>query len=211
MIATLSHSSSTSARMWLESRIVIPCAARRLTRSRMSRIPAGSRPVVGSSSRSSFGSRSSAAAQVDELEHLVDARLGGAAVEVGQQAQVAPAGQVRVEARSLDEAGDAVEGARAVVERVAPEQPHGAFRRPDQAEQHAQRRRLPRAVRAEVAEDVARLHRQVDVVDRDDLAVPLDETARLDRTRGLAHLSAVAAACAAAAGIDPARTYDTPP
>src|SRR3954453_3330439 len=48
-IASRSHSSSTSSMMWLESRTVIPWSARRRTRWRMSRIPPGSRPVVGSS------------------------------------------------------------------------------------------------------------------------------------------------------------------
>ena len=47
---------------WLESRIVMPSEASRFTSSRMSRMPAGSSPVVGSSSSSSFGSRRSDAA-----------------------------------------------------------------------------------------------------------------------------------------------------
>src|SRR3954453_5736760 len=55
MIATRLQSSSTSARMWLERRIVIPSPARRFTSSRMSRIPAGSSPVVGSPSSRSCG------------------------------------------------------------------------------------------------------------------------------------------------------------
>ena len=91
-----------------------------------------------------------------------------AAVEVGEQAQVPAAREVRIEPRPLDEAGDAVERARALDERVAPEEPRAPLGRADQAEQHAQRRRLPRAVRAEVAEHVAALDRQVDVVDGDD-------------------------------------------
>ena len=129
---------------------------------------------------------------------------------VGEQPQVPAAGEVRVEARPLDEAGDAVERARAVDERIAAEELRVARRRADQPEQHPQRRRLARAVRAEVAEDVAALDGQVDVVDRDDLAVALDEPARFDRRR-VAHLSARAAASAAAVGIDPASTYETPP
>ena len=122
-----------------------------------------------------------AVAQLDHLEHLLDARARVAAVEIGEQPQVLPAREVRVEPRPLDEAGDAVERSRADVERVAAEEASVSLGRPDQSEQHAQRRRLPRAVRPEVAEDVAALDRQVDVVDRDDLAVALDETARFDR------------------------------
>ena len=130
MIATRLQSSSTSARMWLESRIVIPSPASRFTSSRMSRMPAGSSPVVGSSSSSSFGSRKQrrgdpeplphpvrvpadlvlrAVRELDEVEHLVDARRRSSAVEVGEQAKVAAPGEVRVEARAFDEAGDTVE------------------------------------------------------------------------------------------------------
>ena len=118
--------------------------------------------------------------------------------------------EIRVEARALDEARDAVERPRAVDERVAAEELRVPSRRPDQPEHHPQRRRLAGAVRAEVAEDVAALDRQVDAVDRDDLAVALDEPACLDRRR-VAHLSARAAASAAAVGTEPASTYETPP
>ena len=48
------------------------------------------------------------------------------------------------------------------------------------------------------------------MVDGDDLAVALDEPARLDRRR-VAHFTARAAASAAAAGSDPARTKLVPP
>ncbi len=48
------------------------------------------------------------------------------------------------------------------------------------------------------------------MVDRDDLAVALDETAGLDR-RGRAHFTARAAASAAAAGSEPASTKLVPP
>src|SRR5205085_10772159 len=139
------------------------------------------------------------------LEYLLDARARVAVVVVGEQAEVPPAREVGIEARALDEAGDAVERRRAVGERVAPEELHRALRRPDQAEHHPQRRRLARAVRAEVAEDVAPLDGQVDVVDGDDLAVALDEAARRDRRR-VRHLRSRAAVSAAAGGSEPART-----
>ena len=63
-----------------------------------------------------------AVGQLDDVEDLVDAPRGVAAVERRQQLEVLAAGQVGVEARRLDEAGDAVERARAVHERVAPEE-----------------------------------------------------------------------------------------
>jgi hypothetical protein len=71
---------------------------------------------------------------------------------------------------------------------------------PDQAEQHPQRRRLAGAVGPEVAVDVARADREVDVVDGRDLAVALDQSAGLDR-RG--HHSPRAAFSAATGGTEP--------
>ena len=62
MIVTLSQISSTSS-MWCEqSRTVRPRPASRRTSARMSRIPAGSRPLAGSSRTSRLGSRSRLAA-----------------------------------------------------------------------------------------------------------------------------------------------------
>ena len=148
--------------------------------------------------------------ELDEVEYLVDASLGHAAVEVAEQAQVAAAREVRIEARPLDEAGDTVERPGAVDLRVAAEEEREPGRRADQPEQHPQRRGLPRAVRPEIAEDVAALDGQLDVIDRGDLAVALDEPADLDR-RGVAHLSSRAADSAAAVGTEPARTKETPP
>ena len=135
---------------------------------------------------------------------------GDAPVEIAEQAQVAPAGQIRVEARPLDEAGHAVERARSVDQRITPEEPRVALGRPDQPEQHPQRGRLAGAVRPEVAEDVASIDRQVDVVDGDDVAVALDQPSRFEGRR-VAHLSERAADSAAEVGIDPASTYETPP
>src|SRR5579884_2082231 len=151
-----------------------------------------------------------AVGEVDELEHLVDARAGAVAVEVGEQAQVAPARQVGVEPRPLDEPGDAVERPRALDERVASVQLDAARRRPDQAEHHPQRRRLAGAVRAEEAVDVAGVDGQVDLVHGDEVAVALEQGSRRDRRR-VAHASAAASASATAAVTEPASTYATPP
>ncbi len=122
-----------------------------------------------------------AIAQLDRLEHLVDARRRRPAVEVGEQAQVATAGEVRIEPRSFHEAGNAVERPGPELERIAAEQPRVSRSRTNQPEQHAERRGLPRSVRPEVAEHVAALDGQVDMVDGDDLAVALDEATSFDR------------------------------
>ncbi len=97
---------------------------------RMSRMPAGSRPFAGSSSTSSFGvadqrggdpeplahpegvaadAIARAIEQADLVERLVHAAPRRAAIERGEHAQVLAAGEVRVEGRRLDEAGDAAE------------------------------------------------------------------------------------------------------
>ena len=59
---TRSHIASTSARRWLEMKIVVPPSASRRRSSRISRIPDGSSPFVGSSSVSSSGSPTKASA-----------------------------------------------------------------------------------------------------------------------------------------------------
>ena len=62
MIETVSATCSTSARMWLDTRTVLPWSASPRMVLRISRMPAGSRPLVGSSKISRSGSLSSVAA-----------------------------------------------------------------------------------------------------------------------------------------------------
>ena len=100
----------------------------------------------------------------------------------GEQLEVLAAAQIRVEARAFDEAGHAFERAGAVDQRVAAEELHGSLARPDQPEQHPQRRRLAGAVRAEEAVDVAGRDGEIDPGNGRDLPVPLDEAARFDRS-----------------------------
>jgi hypothetical protein len=71
-----------------------------------------------------------------------------------------------------------------LVLRVAAEEPGLAAVGPE-AEQDPQRRRLARPVWPEKAIDVARLDGQIDVVDRGDCAVAVDEAARLDWPLGV--------------------------
>ena len=130
MTASSLHSCSTSTIRWVESRTVSPCSASAPTSRRMSRMPPGSRPFVGSSSSSSRGRRSSAAGQpeplahalgvaadlvvaatgeLDDLEHLLDPLVVPTAVQGREQVEVPAPGQVGVERRRLDEAGHAVQ------------------------------------------------------------------------------------------------------
>src|SRR4029079_9920619 len=62
MIETVSATCSTSSRMWLLTRTVLPCSPSDRIVLRISRMPAGSRPLVGSSKMSISGSLSSVAA-----------------------------------------------------------------------------------------------------------------------------------------------------
>ena len=57
------HSAETSGSRWLDRKMVTPAAFRSISRSRMSLMPRGSRPLVGSSRMSSCGRRTSAAAR----------------------------------------------------------------------------------------------------------------------------------------------------
>jgi hypothetical protein len=123
--------------------------------------------------------------KIDDLEQLVDPRAPAVEVERGEQLKVLAAAQVRIEVGRLDEPGDAVQRLGKLVLRVAAEEPGLAAVGPDQAEQDPQRRRLARPVWPEKAIDVARLDGQIDVVDRGDCAVAVDEAARLDWPLGV--------------------------
>jgi hypothetical protein len=62
MTATRSHIFSASSRRWLDTMTVRPWSASETSSRRISAIPAGSRPLAGSSSTTTSGSRSRAAA-----------------------------------------------------------------------------------------------------------------------------------------------------
>ena len=70
--------------------------------------------------------------------------------------QVGPAGQVRKEAGALDERADRAEHVGTGMHRAALHRDLAAVRL-DQPDDHPQRRRLARAVRAEQADDLAAL------------------------------------------------------
>ena len=114
----------------------------------------------------------------DQLEHLVDA-LGADPGGVGEDAQVVAAGAARVEVGRLQRGADDRHRLRDVVVAVAADG-RGAAGRADQAEQHAQRGRLARAVGAEEAGDAAGLDGEGQAVDGGEVAEPLGQVAHLD-------------------------------
>ena len=138
--------------------------------------------------------------ELDELQRAVDPLAGAVAVVRREQLEVAPAAQVRIEGRRLDEPGDAVkrvDGHR----RVAAEHPHAPGGRPDQTEHHPQRGGLAGPVRAEVAIHVAGVNRQIDAGDRRQVAVALDEPPDLDRGRPAPGAHRLRAAASATDGV----------
>src|SRR5439155_19481814 len=145
--------------------------------------------------------------QVDQLQQLVDA-APVAAVERRQHLEVLATRQVWVERRLLDESGDPGQRCDRVVDRILPEEPHLAPGGADEAQHHPKRRRLPGTVRPEVPVDIARAHRQCDVVHGHELAVRLSQLAHLEGSR--AHRPR-ATASTTGFGMLPSTVYVTPP
>ncbi len=129
--------------------------------------------------------------------------LGAVAVERREQLEVLAARSVGVEARRLDEARDALERPRAAAQRIAPEQldrPSVGMIRPSAMRSVVV---LPAPLGPRKPYTSPRAHVQVDVVDRQDLVVALDQSPRPDR-RGPAR-AARRLACAASCAGRPSR------
>ena len=125
--------------------------------------------------------------QPDLLEDLVDGRLGLVApqpVEAGRVAQVLAAGQSAVEADRVGQVADPALDLARLPGRVEAHHAGLARCRLGQAEQHQDRRRLAGPVLPEQAEDLARVDRQVELVDRGQVAVFLGQAAGPDDRLG---------------------------
>ena len=136
--------------------------------------------------------------QLDCVERLGDPLRRAVAVEGREQLEVAPAREVGVESRGLDETGHPVERVDALPGVVA-EHTHAPLGRTDQAEHHPQRGRLTGPVRPEEAIHITDVDRDVDAGNGGQVAVALDQPPYLQRWRHRAR----AAASAAAEGTDP--------
>ena len=127
--------SAISLMRWLETNTARPSDARRLSSVRTHKMPSGSRPLMGSSKRSTPGSPSSAAAmpsrwvmpkrelpgplarhggQSHELEQLVDAG-GGDGIGLGQGPQMVVGAAAGVDGLGLEEPAHLAQGPRQVV------------------------------------------------------------------------------------------------
>ena len=174
MIVTRSHSASTSARMWLDSSTVVPAARRSSTHARNTSSMSGSSPDVGSSRISSSTSAASAATSATfcrlPFEYVRPFLVGSsskrsssaarrrgieAAAQPAEQVDRLAAGEVGPEVHVAGDVREPPVQRDRVAPRVAAEQARRARVGAQQAEQHADRRRLARAVRPEEAVDLA--------------------------------------------------------
>ena len=126
--------------------------------------------------------------EVEALEQLAGARprlLAGEAVQTPEHPQVLAPGQVLVDRRVLPGEADHPAHALRVAQHVDAAHDRAAGVRPEQRREDPDGRRLARAVRPEQPEHGALLDREVDAVERADLAaarpVDLDESLCLDR------------------------------
>ena len=128
-----------------------------------------------------------AVGEADLGEDLVDGglRLGLAeAVETGRVAQVLAAGHVLVEADGVGQVADPSLDLARLPGGIEPHHRCLAVGRLGQPEQHQDRGRLARAVLAEQPEDLARVDREVEPVDRRQRPVLLGQPARADDRLG---------------------------
>ncbi len=204
MIATFSHRRSAWAMTWVEKITVVPFSARSrrqpLELALVDRVEPGERLVEDHQARLV----DEGAEQLDCLRHafreLADLPLGGEAEAVIFE-QLAPAFAADLQRQPAQRAeeGDRLEGFHRRIEPallgqvadqpgdvlrpLVPEHAARALVGVDDAQQHAQHRRLARAVGAEHAVDRALGHFEVDPGDRERAVESLDQPARLDGER----------------------------
>ena len=174
---TRSQSVSTSGRMCVEKKTVLPRRFSSRMRSRISLRPTGSSPLIGSSSTTNAGSPTSACAMPEPLLHalrvLADLAVGGVGeADHAEQLVAAPralrggdAGQAREELQRLGAGEELVVGGvlgevadallRALARDRVVEDEGLAARRVDEPHQHLDGGRLPGAVRPDEPEDLA--------------------------------------------------------
>ena len=201
-MATASQVRSTSSRRWDDSTTVRPSATSDRIMSRISCIPAGSSPFMGSSRISSWGSPIRQAATprrwrmpIEYFDTLSSARWrmptrsragpmrflrrrlpGG-----GQDLQVLPAGQVTVEPGLVDDGPHPGQGRGAVPGDVVAEQRHRAGVGMGQSQQHPDERGLAGAVGAQVAEGASPGDEELHAVHGDVLPEALGQPVGLHR------------------------------
>jgi hypothetical protein len=123
----------------------------------------------------------------DQLEQLVDAGaqvVAGEALDPPLEHEVLSPGRLAVDARLLRDVADRAADAVRLPDRVVAGDERAAGVRLRQRRQHADGRRLARAVRAEQAEDLAAAHGERHAREGLDLPVALLQPLRDDRVHG---------------------------
>src|SRR4029079_19225966 len=122
--------------------------------------------------------------EYDGLDRLVDRLVRLVArdpVEAGGVAEVLPPRQVAVEADAVGQVADPPLDLERLASRSERDHASLSVGRLGQPEEHEDRRRLAGAVLPEQAEDLAGLDLEIEVVDGDEIAVLLGQTAGPDR------------------------------
>ena len=122
--------------------------------------------------------------QHESAGHLVDPRPEVAPAQAGQageEAEIVPDRQREVDAGVLGCQSDERAGAMRVPQGVDPGDPHGAGVRAPEPGHDRHEGGLPGAVRTQQAEDVARLHGEVDAVEGDRGAIGLAQALDVER------------------------------
>ena len=184
-MATASQVRSTSSRRCEDNTTVRPSATRERIMSRISGMPAGSSPFMGSSRISSCGSPSRQAATprrwrmpIEYFDTLSSARWrmptrssdgpmrsrGRRLAGRGEDLEVLPPGQMAVEPGLVDDGPDPGQRPVAMAGHGVSEQGHGAGVGVGQPEQHPDQRGLAGAVRTQVAEGASPRDEELDAV-----------------------------------------------
>ena len=194
-----SHISCATSSVCVLIRIATPRSLMRRKTSLIRRAPRGSRPTIGSStttacgrcrkaahmtsrcfmpceklSTSSFSQRRSSKSSSISCTRPVDA-VAVEAVEAPVKPQELAGGELLVDERPIGDESERRLRELRLRGDVVPVDHDAAGGRLQQPGDHAERRRLSRAVRAEEAVNLSRLDVEADAVDRGELAVLLDE------------------------------------
>ena len=192
---------------WLETKTVRPSPASCCMKVRTQRMPSGSRPLTGSSSSSTCGSPSIAAAmpsrwvmpsekpparlrghggQAHQVEDLVDPARRET-LRLGEEQQVVAGAAAGMQGPCLEQRADRGQRPRQLPVGQPADRRRSAFG-PVQPQDEPHRGRLACAVRAEEAGYPARLHRERQVVHGHLVAESLRQLMRLDEARCLGHV-----------------------
>ena len=151
--------------------------------------PTGDVQALLHPARVALGALVLAALEPDELEQLLDPRLldlRGHAVELGEVAQVVVAGEPFVDAAlAAEDVADSLAHLPRFLDDVVAEHARAPRRGDEQRDQHLDRRRLARAVRAEEAEELALLDLEADALDGFDLFHAAAQRARVGAIRAM--------------------------